>query len=108
MTTAQAIARMETAEDLFTLLEVAFDPAVLGVHRVAILRRFGQEVAALERRRPPLAEAERGPLFAAALRRTHGLYARGGGEIEPLLRPRARDVVPVERLRRATPPADMR
>jgi hypothetical protein len=107
MNTSQAIAHMEAAEDLFALLGVAFDPAVLAVHRVAILRRFGQEVAVLERRRPRLTEVERRPLFGAALQRAHGLYALGGGEVEPFLRPRPRDVVPVERLRRATPSADM-
>jgi nitrogenase-stabilizing/protective protein len=95
-----AIAQIESAEDLFELLDVDFDPALLAVHRIAILKRFGQEVAMLERRRPPLSEGERRPLYAAALERTHALYARGGSDIEPLFRPRPRDVVAVERLRR--------
>lgn len=103
MDTAQAMTRMEAAEELFALLDVGFDEAVLAVHRVAILRRFGQEMAALERRRPPLTESERHPLFAAALRRAHDLYLRGGSEVEPLFRPRPRDVVPMERLRRRVP-----
>lgn len=95
-----AIANIERAEDLFALLDVPFDAAVLGVHRVHILKRFGQELNALERRRPALTEGERLPLYAAALQRTHALYARGGSEIEPLVRRRPRDVVPVDRLRR--------
>jgi hypothetical protein len=76
MNLPEAIANIECAEDLFALLDVAFDPALLTVHRIAILKRFGQEVAKLERRRPPLSEGERGPLCAAALERTHALYAR--------------------------------
>jgi len=98
MNLTEAIADIECAEDLFALLDVPFDARVLAVHRVHILKRFGQEMDALERRYPPLLEAERLPLYAAALRRTHELYARGGSETEPFVRPR--DVVAVERLRR--------
>jgi len=101
MSLLEAISSIEGVEDLFALLEVAFDPALLTVHRIAILKRFGQEVATLERRRPPLSEGERRPLYAAALERTHALYARGGSDIEPLFRPKPRDVVSVDRLRRA-------
>jgi hypothetical protein len=75
MNLLNAIANIEEAEDLFALLDVAFEPAVLVVHRIAILKRFGQEVGALERRQPPLAEDERRPLYAAALKRTHDIYA---------------------------------
>jgi hypothetical protein len=100
MNLPEAIANIECGEDLFALLDVAFNPAVLAIHRVAILKRFGQELEVLERRRPPLTESERPALYAAALERTHELYARGGSEGEPLFRPRPRDVVSVERLRR--------
>lgn len=106
MDLARAIADIECAEDLFALLDVPFDAAVLGVHRVHILKRFGQELDVLERRRPPLTEAERLPLYAAALQRTHGLYANGGTEIEPIVRPRPRDLVPLERLRRSVARAE--
>ena len=98
MNLLEAITQIDAAEDLFALLEVVIDPAVLVVHRIAILKRFGQEVAILERRRPPLAEDERRPLYAAALQRTQALYARGGSDIEPLFRPRPRDMVAVDRL----------
>jgi len=101
MNLPEAIANIECAEDLFALLDVAFNPAVLAVHRIAILKRFGKEVEVLERRRPPLSESERSSLYAAALERTHELYARGGSEVEPFFRPRACDVVAVDRLRRA-------
>ena len=101
MDLAQAIANIECAEDLFALLEVPFDAAVLGVHRVQILKRFGQELDVLERRRPPLTEVERLPLYVTALQRTHALYASGGSEIDPIVRLRPRDLVPVDRLRRS-------
>lgn len=97
----EAIGQIDTAEDLFAMFGIAFDSAVLAVHRIAILRRFGQELEALERRRPPLSEGERPSLYAVALLRTHELYARGGSDVEPLFRPRPRNVVAVERLRRA-------
>jgi hypothetical protein len=101
MNLPEAIASIECAEDLFALLDVAFDPALLTVHRIAILKRFGQEIDVLERRRPPLSEDERPGLYAAALQRANDLCTRGGGEVEPFLRPRARDLVSVDRLRRA-------
>jgi hypothetical protein len=99
MNLPNAIANIEEAEELFAVLDVAFDPAVLAVHRIAILRRFGQEVGILERRQPPLSEDERRPLYTAALKRTYEICARGGSDVEPFLRPRPRIVVPVERLR---------
>jgi len=100
MNLSQAIADIESAEELFSLLDVPFDPAVLAVHRIAILKRFGQEIDVLERRSPPLSEVERPGLYAAALERAQALCVRGGSEVEPFLRPRRRDMVGVERLRR--------
>ena len=97
----EAIANIESAEELFALLDVAIDPVVLAVHRIAILKRFGQEIGVLERRRPPLSGDERPRLYAAALERVQALCARGGGEVEPFFRPRPRDMVAVDRLRRS-------
>jgi hypothetical protein len=107
MNLLNAIASIEEAEDLFALLDVAFEPAVLVVHRIAILKRFGQEVGFLERRQPPLAEGERLPLYAAALKRTHEIYAHGGSDIEPFIRPRPHALVSADRLRRAVGRADV-
>ncbi len=107
MNLREDIAQIDAAEDLFRLLDVAFDPAVLAVHRIAVLKRFGQEVELLERRQPPLSEDERRPLYAGALQRTHALYARGGSDRELSFRARPRDVVPVDRLRRAVGKLDV-
>jgi hypothetical protein len=107
MNLSEAIAQIDAAEDLFALLDVAVDPAVLAVHRIAILKRFGQEVEVLERRHPPLGEGERRSLYAEALLRTCALCAGGGGQVEPFLRPRPRDVVSVDRLRRVVGRVDV-
>lgn len=104
----QAIGRIEAAEDLFALLDVAFDPALLAVHRIAMLKRFGREVEALERGNPPLSEDGRLSLYAAALERTHALYVRGSSEVDPMVRMRLpQDVVAVDRLRRVGPRAEV-
>ena len=103
-----AIGQIEAAEELFALLEVGFDPALLAVHRIGILKRFGQEVEVLERRNPPPCEADRPALYSAALERTHALYTRGGSEVDPIVRMRRPgDVVAVERLRLVGPWADV-
>jgi hypothetical protein len=41
------LAAMESAEEIFAWLGQAYDPAVLRVHRVRILKRFGRELRAL-------------------------------------------------------------
>ena len=102
MNLPEAIANIEDAEELFALLDVTFDPAMLSVHRIAILKRFGQESQVLERRSPPVSESERPSLYAAALQRAIALCVSGGSEVEPFFRPRARDLVTVDRLRRNT------
>ncbi len=104
----QAIDHIEAAEELFALLDVAFDPALLAAHRIGILKRFGREVEVLEGRNPPLCEEDRLPLYASALERTHALYARGGSEVDPIIRMRrSQDVVAVDRLRRVGPRAEV-
>jgi hypothetical protein len=90
---AETISTIEVAEDLFALFGETYSPETLRVYRLHILKRFGMEVAMLERRDPPLSEAERTELYAQALRRTHDLYARGGGEAEPLFRPRPKETL---------------
>ena len=101
MNLLEAISQIEAAEDLFDLFGLTFDPAVLAVHRVHILQRFGREIDVLERRNPPLSDGERPVLYATALQRAHELYARGGSDIEPPFRPRPRDMVSLDRLRRS-------
>ncbi len=75
----RGIADIESAEELFDLLGESYGQHTLRVHRVRILKRFGQEVARLEETAPLLAEEARRGLYAATLRRIHDEYARGEG-----------------------------
>jgi nitrogenase-stabilizing/protective protein len=93
----KAVSQIECVEELFELLGELYNPEVLRVHRLHILKRFGLEIAMLERRNPPLREEERQTLYAAALKRAHDLYALGGGDAEPLFRPKAKHLVPLRR-----------
>jgi hypothetical protein len=96
----QTIAQIETTEEIFALLDVRYEPAVLNTHRVQLLQRFGAEIAAIERRTPPLVEEERLLLYTEALARIHEHFVRGDGDTAPMLRRRPRDLVSVDRLRR--------
>lgn len=89
---ADAVAQIETAEELFDLLGEPCQPNLLKVYRLSILRRFGLALAALEQRQPPLAESERKALYAKALRQAHDVYACGE-EVEPWFRPKPKDLV---------------
>ncbi len=90
---AERIAQMEAAEDLFALLGEGYQASVLRVHRLHILKRFGEALAALEQRRPPPAtEEERLGLYARALREAHDAF-RDGGTVEPFVRRRAPTLV---------------
>jgi hypothetical protein len=100
MNLAEAIAQIDVAEDLFELLGVAFDPAVLAVHRIAILKNFGHAATAIEQRRPLLSEDERFLLYEEALQHVHDLHAEGGGDAQSFLRFPRPDLVAVDRLRR--------
>jgi nitrogenase-stabilizing/protective protein len=48
MSALDDLARLSSAEDFFTHLGVAFDPAVVRVSRLHILRRMGQYLRGLE------------------------------------------------------------
>lgn len=89
---ADTLARIECAEELFELLDVPYQPHLLKIYRLSILRRFGLALAALEQRQPPLQEGERKSLYAKALRQAHDVYACGDN-VEPLFRPKPKDLV---------------
>lgn len=67
---------LESAEEFFAALDVPFDPAVIAVSRLHVLRRFGGAVAALARDRPAASEGERRAALREALREAHALFAR--------------------------------
>ena len=76
MPLAERIAGAENAEEVFELFEVPYDPAVLRVYRLRLLRTFGLTVAALDRNDPARDEAERRRLYAEALVEAHDIFAR--------------------------------
>ncbi len=80
MRSLEALGRLCRAEDYFTLLGVPYDPGVLAANRAHILRRWAQEVAQIDGRRPLPGEEARLELYAAALRRAHALFARSARE----------------------------
>jgi hypothetical protein len=82
-----SLAVMERAEDLFQAYGVTFDPQVLAVHRLRILRRFGRTLAALSSAHADRADAEDERLrLAEALAEAHAYFAAGGtAELVPSL-----------------------
>ena len=48
MRLADELAQVECAEDLFARFGVDFDPRVMVVHRLRVLKRFGVEVRRME------------------------------------------------------------
>jgi nitrogenase-stabilizing/protective protein len=70
------LAGLESAEDFFAALGVPFDPLVLAVSRLHVMRRFGLAMKAFLRERPKASESERRAAIRAALRDAHALFAR--------------------------------
>ncbi|GEJ58933.1 nitrogenase-stabilizing/protective protein NifW [Anaeromyxobacter diazotrophicus] len=73
--TLEQLAHLSRAEDFFRFFGLDYDPRVLAVHRLQVLKRFGLDVAALEEQRPLPSEEERLRLYGQALRRAHDLFA---------------------------------
>jgi nitrogenase-stabilizing/protective protein len=94
---AERIAEIEKAEDLFALLGETYQPSVLRVHRLHILRRFGEVMAQVEERRPPASDEQRRTLLRKALRDAHAAFAGGTGGVEPFVRRRSPTLVNIRR-----------
>ncbi len=78
------LAAMESAEELFAWLGQAYDPAVLRIHRVRILKRFGRALSA--QGEPPADHEQRRKLCAALLRQVYDEVARADAfDDEPAL-----------------------
>ena len=71
----EQLAHLSRAEDFFRFFGLEYDPKVLTVHRLHVLKSFGLDVAAIEERRPLPDEPERLRLYGEALRRAHELFA---------------------------------
>jgi hypothetical protein len=93
MTLVRAIADIESAEELFELLDERYDEKVLRVYRVHILKRFGRMVAGLEAQWPDAGDEQLRPHYAKALRDAHDMYAQGADKVGPLVFKRPKDLV---------------
>ena len=69
--------RVECAEDIFALFGLAFDPKVLAMHRLHVIKRFGRHVAEIDAESPPLDDDTRWNRYATALKRAHDYYSAG-------------------------------
>jgi hypothetical protein len=85
MSLADELAQVECAEDLFARFGVDFDPRVMVVHRLRVLKRFGVEVRRMETQGPPISEAERERLYRQALIEAQAQFANPTRSAEPLL-----------------------
>ena len=85
MRLADELAHVDCAEDLFARLGVDFDPRVMAVHRLHVLRRFGIEVRRVETQSASMNEAERRRLYQRALTDAHAHFANPTRPAEPLL-----------------------
>lgn len=99
----ELISRIESVEDLFSLLGVSLDPKVVAVHRMRILRRFGREMEALDKTVGPISDCGLRSLYAEALERILEQCSRGMREPEPLLCGQGQQLV---QLRRGPPKGD--
>jgi hypothetical protein len=81
---ADELAHVDCAEDLFARFRVDFDPRVMAVHRLHVLRRFGIEVQRIETQSPSVSEAERDRLYGQALADAHAYFASAGRSVEAL------------------------
>jgi hypothetical protein len=71
------LGEIERLEDIFETLGVEFDPRVLDVHRMRILRRFGQELQRVEEFFPRPNEEQVRTLYATALSSIYDQCRRG-------------------------------
>ena len=80
---SEELAQVDSAEDLFARYGVHFDPQVMAVHRLHVLRRFGIEVQRLEAQSPPLNELQRDHLYQRVLAEAQAHFANPGYAANP-------------------------
>ncbi len=77
---------IERLEDIFETLGIEFDPRVLDVHRMRILRRFGQELQKMDELTSRPNETQVRSLYATALSNIYDQCRRGMREPAPVFR----------------------
>lgn len=88
---------VERLEDIFETLGVEFDPRVLDVHRMRLLRRFGQELQKVDELLPRPDETQVRILYATALTNIYEQCRRGMREPAPVFRAISQQLVQLRR-----------
>jgi hypothetical protein len=88
---------IERLEDIFETLRVEFDQRVIDLHRMRILRRFGQEIQKIDDLVPRPNEEQVRTLYAAALAKIYEQCRRGTREPEPVFRGLSQQLVQLRR-----------
>ena len=99
MSLADELAQVECAEDIFARFGVAFDPRVMAVHRLGVLRRFGIEVRRMETQSPSMNQAERERMYQRALTEAQAQFANPTRSAEPRLPDFGQSLVQIRRHR---------
>ncbi len=66
--------QLESAEEYLRFFGITYDPAVLAVSRLHVLRRFSRDLAEIDGRDPAPAEEARLALYEDALGRAYALF----------------------------------
>jgi hypothetical protein len=72
------LAALREAEEFFEALGVAYEPAVLEVHRLHVMKTFGLAIASWLALNPGAGADARRRALARALREAHGAFAEEG------------------------------
>lgn len=70
--TMQAFHRLETAEDYLRFFGIDYDPQVVHVNRLHILKKFSQYLEEIDRAAGDLSDAERLARYRQAMERAYG------------------------------------
>lgn len=84
--TLSTLRQLVQAEEFFQFFGLPFEPRVVEVYRLHILKRFGLEVERIDREAPALDEPGRLALYREALGRAHDLFLRSTAQEEKLFK----------------------
>lgn len=81
-----ALRELRQAEDFFAFFDLPYEPRVVHVYRLHVLKRFALEMETIDRAHPMIGEPERLALYREALRRSHDVFARSTAQDEKLFK----------------------
>lgn len=81
-----ALRQLSKAEDFFDFFALPYDPQLVQVYRLHVLKRFALEMERIDREQSELSEPERLDAYAAALRRSHDVFIHSTAQDEKLFK----------------------